>query len=373
MSGYPFTTHQLDGFRSHTDPRAEAVLNQLFDHYKPDQVKTLFRHIQEYGNHPDVPGFLRQFMEEPGELPAWIDPRKLEKGRAVFSDFGREIVLVLLCRSLPMCYICAHGAHVLATTTRMIDIPKNPDYSRRLLETLQFVVNVSCHDITQPGGIGIISVRKVRLIHAAIRRFIHEKMEWDTARLGAPINQEDQLVTMSAFGMEVVKALAKMGIHLDREDRDAWCHLWETTGFLLGIEEPLLPRDYDSCREMSERILASQARRSDDGRRLCLSCVDFLSGLLPHRLLVPFSLAVFKYLNDEAHRETMGYNTRHRFWDWLMPRLMKSTLGIDQRMEKRSPLLKFLIRTINGWLIKGLLKITMKNGKFFYLPDSLKP
>ena len=346
-------------------------MDQLSGHYQPDQVKTLFRHIQEYGRHPDVPEFLRTFIEEPGELPAWIDPQKLEKGRAVFRNFGREIILALLCRSLPMCYICAHGAHVLTTTSRLIDIPKNPDYTRRLLETLQFVINVSDHDITQAGGTGIITIRKVRLIHAAIRRFIHEKMEWDTGRFGVPVNQEDQLITMSGFGMEVVKALAKMGIHLGREDRDAWCHLWETTGFLLGIEEPLLPRDYESCCEMSDRILASQARHSEDGLRLCLSCVEFMSGLLPHRLLYPFSYSVFKYLNDAPHLEIMGYHQPNRFWDWLMPRLLKSTLGIDQRLERRSPLLKFLIRTINGWLIKGLSKTVMKNEKYFYLPDSL--
>jgi len=372
MSQYPLTTHQLDGFRSHTDPTAEAVLDQLLGHYRPDQVKALFRLIQEYGEHADAPAFLRDFVEEPGELPAWIDRQKLEKGRAVFRDYGREIVLSLLCRSLPMCYICAHGAHVLTTTTRLIDIPKNPNYARRLLETLQFVINVSYHDITQPGGIGIITIRKVRLIHATIRRFIHENMQWPAGQLGAPINQEDQLITMSAFGMEVVKALSKMGIYLDREERDAWCHLWETTGYLLGIEEQLLPRDYDSCCEMSERILSSQARLSDDGLRLCGSCVEFMSGLLPHRLLYPFSYAVFKYLNDAEHREIMGYQSRHRFWDWLMPRLMRSTLGVDQKMERRSPLLKFLIRTMNRWLMMGLSKTVMKNEKYFYLPESLK-
>lgn len=366
------TTQQLDGLRSRTDPQAEAVADRLFQHYKLTQVDTLFRHIQEYGEHPDVPPFLVQFLEEPGELPAWIDPQKLEKGRAVFRDYGREIVLALLCRSLPMCYICAHGAHVLTTTTRLIDIPKNPNYARRLLETLQFVINVSYHDITQPGGPGIITIRKVRLIHATIRRYIHEKMQWPAGQLGEPVNQEDQLITMSAFGMEVVKALAKMGIHLSREERDAWCHLWETTGFLLGIEEQLLPRDYDSCAEMSERILASQARLSDDGQRLCRSCLDFMSGLLPHRLLYPFSYSVFRYLNDDPYRETMGFQARHRFWDWLMPKLMKSTLGVDQKMERRSRVLQFLIRTMNRWLIKGLSKVVMKNEKYFYLPESLK-
>lgn len=373
MSEYPFTTPQLDGFRRHTDPAAEAVTDQLFRHFRLDQIDALFRHIQRYEKHPELPEFFRHFVEEPGVLPDWIDPVKIRKGREVFSDYGREVVLALLCRSLPMCYICANGAHVLAATTRLMDIPRNPNYARRLLETLQFVINVCHFDILQPGSEGIITIRKVRLIHATIRRYIHEKMEWPVEQVGEPVNQEDQLITMSGFGMEVVKALAKMGVYLNEEEREGWCHLWCVTGYLLGIEEQLLPRDYEAFEEMSERTLASQARQSEDGLRLCLSCVEFMSELLPHHLLFPFSYSVFKYLNDERWWEIMGYTKVHRFWDWFIPKLMKSTLGIDQRLERRSPILKFLIRLMNRWLIRGISKKIRTNEKYFYLPDSLKP
>lgn len=373
MSGYPFTTPQLDGYRRHTDPAAEALVNRLFDHYRVQEIHRLFRHITAYEKHATAPGYLKDFVELPGILPDWIDPSKILRGREVFSDYGREIILALLCRSLPMCYICAHGAHVLATTTRLMDIPKSPDYSRRLLETLQFVINVSTTDILEPGSPGIIAIRKVRLIHATIRRFIHEKVQWDEKALGAPINQEDMLITMSGFGLEVIRALAKMGIHLSEEEKEAWSHLWFATGCLLGVEEQLIPNDYRAFEQMSECILTSQARRSDDGVRLSMSCVEFMSGLLPHRLLFPFSYATFRYLNDDPWREMMGFEGRHRFWDWFIPRMMRSTLGVDQKIQKRSRIGKFLIQRMNGWLIKGLSKKVMKDEKYFYLPDSLKP
>lgn len=371
MSGYPLSTQQLDGFRHVTDPSAEAVADRLFEHYGIERANELFRKILEYRYHDEIPGFFRDFMEEPGPLPDWIDPDKIRKGRQVFADYGREVILSLLCRSLPMCYICENGAHVLEATARLIDVPRNPNYTRRLLETLQFVINVCDNDILQPGGKGIITIRKIRLIHAAIRHFIHQNMLWPR-EFGDPINQEDQLITMSGFGLEVVKALARIGINLSGEEREGWCHLWFTTGLLLGIEEKLLPRDYEACDEMSARILASQARKSKPGLLLSRSCVDFMSGLLPHQLLYPFSYSVFKHLNDPQHREAMGFEDKHRFWDWFMPKLLRSTLAIDQKLEKRSIVFKFLIRLMNRMLIGGLSKIAMKNERYFYLPESLK-
>lgn len=372
MSRYPFTTPQLDGYRHHTDPVAEALVDRLFEHYKVVEIHRLFRHLSAYEKHATAPEYLKNFVEHPGKLPDWIDPAKINRGREVFGDYGREIILALLCRSLPMCYICAKGAHVLTTTTRMMDIPRSPDYTRRLLETLQFVINVSTSDILEPGSPGIIAIRKVRLIHATIRRYIRESMDWPV-EMGAPINQEDQLITMSGFGLEVIKALAKMGIQLTDEEREGWCHLWFATGYLLGIEEPLIPNDYNAFEEMSECILASQARKSDDGLRLSLSCVEFMSELLPHRILFPFSYATFRHLNDDPWREMMGFSQRHRFWDWFIPRMMKLTLGIDQKLERRSKAGRFLIRLLNSWLIKGLSKKVMKDEKYFYLPDTLKP
>ncbi len=192
------------------------------------------------------------------------------------------------------------------------------------------------------------------------------------ASAGAPVNQEDLLITMSAFSIEVIKALAKMGIHLSEEEKEAWCHLWFVTAYLLGSNEDLIPTSYAACEQMSNRILADQARRSASGLVLVGSCVEFMADLLPFRILAPFSYSVFKYINEDEYREMMGLTQRHKVWDWVMPKLMKSTLGIDQKMERRSPLLKFVITSINTWLINGLLKMVVKNEKFFFLPTSLK-
>ncbi len=371
MSNYPYSTQELDTYRHTTDFEAEEVVTKLFAHYQLKQINTLFRSISEYPYKEDIPVFFKTFVEHPGRIPEWTDWQKVNKACEVFQNYGREIILALLCRSLPMCYICANGAHVLTTTARLVDLPHNPNYTRRLLETMQFVINVCQGGILNEGGSGLIAIRKVRLIHATIRRYIHDSMPWPE-HLGAPINQEDQLITMSAFGLEVVKALDKMGIYLSGEEREAWCHLWSLVGYLLGIQEHLLPLNYAAFETMSANILASQARKSEDGQLLCLSCVEFMSGLLPHRALYSFSYATFKYINDEPYRHMMGFGGTHRIWDWLMPKILRSTLGIDQKIERRSPLLKRMVRYLNGLLMKGLSRTVRKNEQYFYLPAGLR-
>ncbi len=373
MPDYPYSTAELDALRSNTDPKAEAVLDRLLEHFSHQEINTLFRYLSTYEHHDEVPEFLREFVEDPGALPDWVDEHKIRIGQQVFSAFGREIILSLLCRSLPMCYICGFGAEVLGTTTRLIDIPKNPNFRRRLLETFQFLIDVSRFDLVSQAGRGVIAARKVRLIHATIRRFIANQMEWPTEHLGEPINQEDQLMTMSAFGLEVIRSLKRMGINLNREEKEGWCHLWFTVGYLLGVEEEFIPADYDQCVQMSERIYASQARKTDIGLLLCASCREFMADLLPFNMLKAFSNAVFKYLNEPQYRDTMGYDTKNPFWDWFMPIMIHSTLGRDDERIKRSPVWRFLLHWMNNWLMGGLSRMVRARDREFDLPENLKP
>ena len=89
-------------------------------HFYPEVLKKVFEN--------DFPAFLAAYISDIGTLPSWVNMEQIKKGQQVFWDYGREVILALLCRSLPMSYICGNGAKVLTTTTRLIDIPKNPKY-----------------------------------------------------------------------------------------------------------------------------------------------------------------------------------------------------------------------------------------------------
>lgn len=370
---YPWSAEQLKAYRLVTDKRASVVVAQLMEHYQLGEVDRLFRLIPSHIKNHDFPEFLRQYVDELGELPDWMEPQRIKNAQKLFWSYGREILLALLFRSLPMCYICHNGAEVLQTTGRLIDHPKNPNYERRLLETLQFVINL-CSDEKgfEQEGMANATIKKIRLIHETIRRYIHEKTDWPVQERGEPINMEDELITSSAFSVEVIHALAHMGIHLSASEKDDWCHLWACTSYLLGVDKELIPDSYTQFISMRDRILSTQMQRSEAGSELVMSCVAFMSELLPHKILHPLAYATIKYLNDEPYREVMGLTKVHWFWDWLIPKLMTSTLGIDQKLEQKSFFWRYILKKLNQKLLLGLVHKKFPNGTSFYLPSSLK-
>ena len=69
-----------------------------------------------------------------------------------------------MCKSLPEAYVCANGAKVLYTTGRMTEQSGNLNvFTRRLMETAQFVINVCSPGGLSDTGSGIITAQKVRL------------------------------------------------------------------------------------------------------------------------------------------------------------------------------------------------------------------
>jgi hypothetical protein len=373
MSQYQFSSSELSKYRQITDPLAERVVEELFNHYPLKKVDKLFRMLPEHIENKSFPDFLSTYINELQNLPSFIEPERIARAQNFFWRYGRDIMLSLLFRSLPMCYVCANGAEVLATTARLIDNNKDPNYTRRLLETLQFVINIcSDSEAFAKDSLALTTVKRIRLIHATIRRYIHENKDWPTQKLGAPINQEDQLITISAFSIEVLHALEKMGIYASDQEKEDWCHLWICTGYLMGIEPKLLPQSYAQFCTMSKNILVTQARESVAGKELVQSCVEFMGTLLPFKILYGLSYASIKYINDTEYRTIMGLTKQHWFWDWAIPKVMKSTLGVDQRLQKKSKVWSYVLSKLNHWLLNGLEKTMMKNGQYFYLPKSLK-
>ena len=97
----------------------------------------------------------------------WADPDRMDRGSAFFAEWGVELGLGLFLLSLPLAYAAHDGVQVLALTSQL-----ETNTKRRVLESAQFVL-----DVTAPGGLlpGLPSyetVRLVRLMHAGIRHLI---------------------------------------------------------------------------------------------------------------------------------------------------------------------------------------------------------
>lgn len=138
---------------------------------------------------------------------------------------------------------------------------------RRLAETAAFVADVVAEDALRPGGRGHRAILEVRLLHAKVR-VCCRRAGYDVARYDEPINQEAMCGTLMLFSSGVILALEKLGVHVSTAEKESYHRLWRVAGWLLGVDEALLPETYDGERALYERIKAHQYWPDEDTRRL---------------------------------------------------------------------------------------------------------
>jgi hypothetical protein len=111
-----WTDQVLDPLRQVTDPLADAVVADVFQHGQAEAVNTLLRTLIANDDLPSdhLPPGMREYLATSAQLPAWVDPARLQAGERVFWRYGPEIILNLFCYGLPSCYAAAKGVQVLA-------------------------------------------------------------------------------------------------------------------------------------------------------------------------------------------------------------------------------------------------------------------
>ena len=175
-----YSQETLDRFRLEGDALADAVVKSYFPTQKTE-----------------LQSILDTLLTNASELPSTISPEfrllyksvfksfsdseaiKMTEGQKFFAKNASDIMLLLGFLSLPYCYAAAKGAEVLGRSNRIITEP-----AKRLLETAEFVFEITEPNAFSPEGRGFVSILKVRLIHAVIRWYINQSGNWDQEFFG---------------------------------------------------------------------------------------------------------------------------------------------------------------------------------------------
>jgi hypothetical protein len=243
---------------------------------------------------------LCDYFSSTARLPAWTDPEKLARGSRLAVLYGILDSLILCCGSLPWCYLDAKGVPVLASTQRL----QGARVYRRIWETSHFVVNAVAPGGLGPNGKGIFFAQRVRLLHAAVRnrllsprpphadaaeagrtaasmRESVEKIDW--ASIGLPLNQEDMAYVLLTFSYVGISGLRKLGARPTRDDADAYIHLWNVIGHVLGIRQDLMPETFDDAEALFHVMLQRVREPSEKGHLLTRSLVTWMEEVAPGR------------------------------------------------------------------------------------------
>ncbi len=181
-----WTDDFLDSKRLITDPLADAVVERMVAEKGDQESRNIFGLLIRNINTPidQLPSYVQDYILQTNRLPTWTDQLKVKMAQEFFIDHGPKFMLFLYYKSLPLLYVCKNGAQVLYRTGRLMHDPQSMQaFTRRIGQTAQFLLDVMTPGELGPGGQGIRSIQKVRLIHASIRHFVAAK-DWSVELLG---------------------------------------------------------------------------------------------------------------------------------------------------------------------------------------------
>jgi hypothetical protein len=261
----------------------------------------------------------------------------LRKASIFFNLHMTECTLALATRSLLKQYAAFKSTNVL-TYTRLL--PKYP--YRRIISTMQFVLDVMDPNAFEPDGYGIRSIQKLRLVHALIRNRIDANtlnkvpgLEWNKD-WGAPINQQDMIFAIHTFSIEVIHGLIASGEKVSMEEIQNYYYAWHLIGRALGVKDELNPSDYYIGVQVQNRIYKKEfIKDNPNGPALAEPLINFLIEVLPmakrkgvlglvklfndEKDYVPIFKDILKLdLAEASSFYTTMYNTTDQLRHWLL-------------------------------------------------------
>ena len=255
-----------------SDPLADAVAHDFATLGRAESRALLDRALAEgIRAVPQAPPSLRALFEQLDHVPVWVDWPAIERASDVLFRTGFFGGTVLGAKSLVTGY-CSPGGNKPLVFTGQLQRRERAGY--RLAETCRFVVDVCERGGMRRFGSGFASTVRVRIMHATVRRLIHESGRFDTAAWGQPINQHDMVATTLLFSQAFLEGVRAFGFTITPDEADDFLHLWRYNGWVIGVEPELLPTNEAQANRLADLIDLTQGKPDDDARALVRAFVE---------------------------------------------------------------------------------------------------
>jgi len=341
MARVQWTDEYLTQQRQSADPIGDAAIRTIFERRDIKELDAFMGRLVADDSIPaDLPDEIRSFLAETSALPSWASVEQMRAAARLFNIYGGVSLASLVCASLPQCYTMRTGVRILALTSQL-----GAHTNRRLHQTAAMVMAVMGHHALEPDGYGVRQTQKVRLVHAAIRYRImsalgadgmsraagaevpvlvqgavrsvndviaHAGFDWQIARDGLPINQEDLAFTLLTFGHVIPQSMRTLGVKLTNQEYEAFLHSWNVSGFVLGVNEDLMAHTVAEAEDLFARIQARQAGPSPEGARLTDSLLRVVEkDILRLPVLKPLGPVLTRVLVGDKTAAMLGLDVRH--------------------------------------------------------------
>ncbi|MFZ2510806.1 MAG: oxygenase MpaB family protein [Gordonia sp. (in: high G+C Gram-positive bacteria)] len=216
-----------------------------------------------------APTELKELFARLENTPDWVDHAQLEIAAAAMRSGGSDGLAIARDVALLGGYQFAGFNQTLLRTGAL-----EKGSTARFAETSEWAM-----DVISPGGLdlfgaGYRSTIRVRFIHSMVRRHVAAMHDWDPAEWGLPINQTDMAATIVGSLVAPTLGGASMGLINRPHEYRAVAHLTRYVGWLMGIDDELLPTDFRDCVRLLTHTSAALATPDETSKRLAKPMAD---------------------------------------------------------------------------------------------------
>jgi hypothetical protein len=264
IRGTEAQVRRFRGFAQAEDPLADAVVAMI--HRLPGgRGRVLFEQALSDGiaaiERP--PRELAEFFGAVESAPYWLDHERIERGARAITRTGLLGLFPLGDMSLMGGYLASRATKSLVGTGEIEHMA-----SRRLVETAAWWIDVTTPGKLRRGESGYASALRVRLVHAHVRAAMNQRRDWDYAAWDRPVNQIQTTGTLLLFSHVFVLGTQLLGVRYTERERADILHLWRYVGWLLGIDEELLPASEDDAWRLLWLMATTEFIPDEDSKRL---------------------------------------------------------------------------------------------------------
>jgi hypothetical protein len=341
----------LSGLRRQGDPLADDYLRRFVADNELGNIRRVFAEMDSNDDVPPAKTFpeLSEFFATTDAIPSFVDPARILHGETVFEKHAFTGALVLLTKSLPEGYAAPNLSIILNLSGNLRTHPY-----KRLLATLQTVVNVSSFHGFQNGGRAVITAQKLRLLHAGIRHLTLRYRPDFEPKCGVPVNQEDMLGTIMGFSYLVIEGMRTLNVGLSSQEEEDFFYVWRVFALMMGVHPADNPgsfdfipenvRDAQAFYEAYRRRHYVDADKNPDGVALGQANLAMLHDFVP-RFLRLFGFGVLPRLfmqelmgREQCARIAIHPVRGHTLLKWILPnayRLLRPFQHFNEDINER--------------------------------------
>lgn len=262
---------------SEGDPEADEVIEQLV---RADQMVVANRafHAWTRNDQPvpaEAPPVLRDFLQRHAVLT--------EQERSTIDRLTHGDTIKLVQSNMEVLttaeafggLFAALADPLLAKSVYAAQFDLVMDVSRRFSRTMNTLWDMLGGHSWEPQGNGLITLAKLRLVHAAARRMALTH-GWDRARDGMPISQRLQVEELMYVGAYNAQLAAKFDFHLTPRQNDELVAAMHIGGRLLGIADAYNPKTMEQSQQVLADAAAHHRASSDEGIKLAQSMLRWM-------------------------------------------------------------------------------------------------